>query len=39
MPQIISNVLSLLRTVPSSYTAVVKVWNDKINEVDVVGKD
>lgn len=39
MPQIMSNVLSSLRTVRSSYTAVVKVWNDKRNDVDVVGKD
>ena len=39
VPQIISNVMSLLRTIPSSYTAVIKVWKDKINEVAMVVKD
>lgn len=39
VPQIIFSVLSLVRTIPSSYTPVMKVRKGKINEVTKVVKD
>lgn len=39
VPQITSNVISLVRTIPSSYTPVTKVQKGKVNEVTEVVKD